>query len=665
MTTQETSTPKKKENFTLSSDPVKRDARVALKRILKNIPSLKEAEEKLKVIKAERKELLGSGDTEKLALCEEFISDVENRIKEIKSVFTPAEGSLAKANRIKTVAKIKSSDRINALKKVERELHAKKERGSINKIANKFIELRRLVISNVDWENEENINQNLKLIENYNKLAQEISEIIHREIEEVKNMSINSIRIALKENMSGEDLDLEIQKVRMEIQAESDKLGSTVSLTNILAETYDINDEKDSEVIKTALITSHIGMVQAMAYSVCSKGGLENLEYLKDVESAGFLALTGVANSYIEQQKVMKNNSSFKAWARINIINACKKELLNQKSGGRATASAISELERKEKDKIKVFLENYPEYRDFDNEIIKDFISGMDSLDNKKTGSASYSHIVRENELDAIGDEDEMNWSETITDDESYNEAEAQMEYEYLIESISKLLKHLNPVEKKLFLLYYGFEKKPEKLEHRGNASNEYTKTEIGEYLYDYCLNLGFEDEIGNNNKGAFSITVITNKIKALEEKIANIINENPELKQGFEYLVSYWLQNKNILSDMSNKAESVSIEMERNYLKRTNSADDGTYDIELADGSTLRDEYEPIESTESISNTLGDIYGDFFLDKKFEDELKKQREAEHRRFELQERAKYDEDFAKGLEDEYFTDEEIQELQNY
>jgi hypothetical protein len=186
--------------------------------------------------------------------------------------------------------------------------------------------------------------------------------------------------------------------------------------------------------------------------------------------------------------------------------------------------------------------------------------------------------------------------------------AEAKSEYNALINSISELLKTMNKFEKKLFMMYFGFEKKLERYdEGKKTASNRYTQTEIGEELYNFYVANGAKPKALNNS---FSQPAIFDKIKKLEKHISNEINNNPKLKIGFDYLVIYWTQNTQLLEVMSNNREEIGMKLERDVLREYYKDNPEESNIQLSDGKRLSEIFD-ISSSNPLDSDIEDFYNE------------------------------------------------------
>lgn len=607
----------KTEKFSVSADPLMKDARDKLNYYLKKIPSFTTISSQINILNSEMNTYRKIGEIEKYNSCKEIIKTLQEKTKEIKSIFSPIEGEKAKAKRLENLANIKASETIKDLMAKEKEIRKAIDENSVNKLVQNVSQLRKMLKF---AENDDEIidfddfikddTKNSEIYENYNKALTNISEITGLEIQELYEMPISHIKDFLKDNIDESSFNEELKVIRAQIQSEKDNLSGALTLSNIINNLYDIkNNEKDVVAVKEIVASAHIGMVKSIAYSVCSSnGGLKSMQYIDDCVSAGLFALTGAINDWIKLQQSYPVSLSFKGWARVNITNAVKRELLSQQSGGRVSGSRIADMISRENKKIQSFLDNFPQYKEFDREFVKELVTTMDVGDNKKVISTNdIKPIFSESEIMA-GAEDGNGadmWA-NINSEDFVDMTELKSEYNELISSISELLKTMNKFEKKLFMMYFGFEKKLERDDTgKKTVSNKYTQAEIGVELYDFYVSNGAKPKaIGNS----FSQPAIFDKIKKLEKHITNEINKNPKLKLGFDYLFIYWTQNSHLLEVMSNNREEIGMKLERDILREYYKDDEEVSNIQLSDGKKLSEIFD-ISSSNPLDSDIEDFY--------------------------------------------------------
>lgn len=608
----------KAEKFGVSSDPLMKDAREKLNYYLKKIPSFSTISTQIEILNVKLNEYKRNGDNENYQACKEMIVSLKEKIKEIKSVFSPIEGEKAKAKRIETLANIKASEVIKELINKEKEIKKSISDNSVNKMVQNVSQLRKLMkfVENedeiIDFDELIDNNKNTELYNNYLLEITKISEITGLQVDELNEMPINQIRNYLKDNVDIESYNEELKIIRAQIQNEKDNLSGALTLSNIINNLYDIKEnEKDISSVKEILASTHIGMVKNAAYSVCATAGGKSMQYYDDCVSAGLLALTGAINEWIKLQQSYPVSLSFKGWARINVSNAVKRELWSQQSGGRLSGSRMADMISRENKKIETFLNNFPQYKEFDKEFVRELVTSIDVGDSNRriTTTNDIKPIVSQSDiLSSAEDGDGSDLWSNLNADEFVDMAEAKSEYNALINSISELLKTMNKFEKKLFMMYFGFEKKLERYdEGKKTVSNRYTQSEIGEELYNFYVANGAKPKALNNS---FSQPAIFDKIKKLEKHISNEINNNPKLKLGFDYLVIYWTQNTQLLEVMSNNREEIGMKLERDILREYYKDNPQISNIQLSDGKRLSEIFD-ISSSNPLDSDIEDFYNE------------------------------------------------------
>lgn len=623
-TTMKNSSPEKKEKMERSSDPLMKDAREKLNYYLKKIPTYSSLDSQAKLLQLEMNNYKRNNEIEKYDACVVILKTIQEKTSEIKNVFIPSQGEKLRIKNQENYEKIKSSPLIKDLIQKEKEIKANLTKNSTNKIVDKLTQIRKMMKiteSNdeiIDFD-EYDFETNTKIYDDYEEILTNISDITGYLVDELKEMPISSIKASIAENIDNTELNNDLKAIRAQIQDEKDKIGGVLTLTNIVNKLYDIKgSEKDEAKVKEILASTHIGMVKSFAYNACSKSGkLDQMQY-SDCVSAGLLALTGAINGWIEMQKVFPTSLSFKGWARIAVQNAIKREILLFQSGGRLSGSSMADIMSKENKKLSTFLEYHPQYKEFDREIVLDIVLGLETEEINKNSkkkkkvlsTRDTKAIVSQSDIVNSGeDADEGNdiWS-TVTKDTVTDMTEAKSEYTELINSISELLKNMNKYDRRLFMMYYGFEKNPEKSNVDGKTvTNNYKQTEMAQELYNMYLANGITPAKAAN--GTFSQPAISYRINKIGEDIANTLKERPELKKGFEFLMTYWLQNSDMLETMSNNREELGMKLERDMLRDHYSDDEDTLNIQLSDGKKLKDAFDISKSNPLDSDDIFSIF--------------------------------------------------------
>lgn len=601
-----------KEKYALSKDPLMKDAREKLEYYLKKIPSVRNTLVQIELLEKELNNYKKIGDTEKYQATYEMIKTLQEKTTQIKQVFAPKEGVKLKEKNEAIKVKIENSEKIKELKKRERELKKNLE-NTPNKIVTKLAELRKFLKykeSDLDILDFDDIisERESPLYTDYMEILTKIENITGISTDELNLMPNHRIKEVLMENIDLVSNNEELLKVRSEIQNEKDTLAGALSLSNIVNSLYDIRDtdnENDIKSVKEIMASKYISYVKGIAYRICMSSNA--MHYYDDCLSAGLLALTEVVNNWISMQQIMQTNLSIKGMINVKVSNVCKRELWSQQSGGRLSGSAMADYAHREKKLINNFIEHNPEWANFDKNFIKDLITSYDTNAFKQGIGA----IVSESEILAGGEDADGGadiWSNLNKDVSEVDMIEAKSEYNQLMIGINTLLKSLNKFERKLFMLYYGFEKK---LQSESKSLN-YTQEEIGRILFK------FYRENGGVMKGkgdSFSQPAIYAKVKNLESKIAQILNENPSLREAFDYMMQYWLVNSDALKVLSDGRDEIGIKMERDTFKeRIAEIEDEDLrqkysNIQLVDGSTIGSEYNVSDYNPLDDSDVEDFY--------------------------------------------------------
>lgn len=608
----------KEEKYGVSADPLMKDAKDKLNYYLKRIPSFTTLSSQISIINTEMNIYKKTGEIEKYNACKEMLQTLQVKSKEIKSIFSPIEGEKAKAKRLENLATIKASTVIKDLMAKEKDIKKSIDENSVNKTVQNIAQLRKMMKFTendseiLDFDDFVINNKNTEVFKNYETVINSVSNITGLEVKELYEMPISQIREFLKDNTDMDSYNEELKIVRAQIQNEKDNLSGALTMSNIINSLYDIKQsEKDVSSVKEILASTHIGMVKSVAYSTCSaNGNMRSMQHYDDCVSAGLLALTGAINNWIKLQQTYPVSLSFKGWARVNITNAIKRELMTLQAGGDVSGSRVADMISRENKKINSFLENFPQYKEFDKEFVKELVIEMDVLDSgKRTANTNdiKSKVTESDIMFGAQDGDGADMWANINKDTDGDMIEAASEYNALINSISKLMSTMNKFEKKLFMMYFGFEKK---LERRDDAdkktvSNKYTQAEIGVELYDFYVSNGAKPKALNN---CFSQPAIFDKVKKLEKHIQTQINANPQLKIGFDYLFIYFTQNANLLEVMSNNREEIGMKLERDLLRNHYGDDEEVNAIQLSDGKRLSDIFD-ISASNPLNSDIEDFY--------------------------------------------------------
>lgn len=420
------------------------------------------------------------------------------------------------------------------------------------------------------------------LKDTYWELCERIEELTGVDAIQINTMSPNKINNLLKESLTEKDwnrideLKSSLQINKMESSSEIKRLKGYNDVTDIIFDIFDF--QSDNEQIsqyteahsKNMLAASNVPYVEKIAYNVCSK--LNMLHYFSDAVSYGLVGLSLAINKWYSIQKLKDRALSFEGFAHMYIINTMRRGLYQLSSGGMISASVWATNEHYKNKNYEFWVNNNKELKDLPKQMIEDLISGTETETgpNTMTESAFKSMVGGED-----GDDADI-WANAIADKGDTNSyAENKMEYENLVKSLKALFnmfdykidnktgikeitnkKIFNKYDYRLFLLEFGL---MTKFDPETGKERPYTQPEIAEELRLYYAADGV--------KKTFSQPAISDRRKKLLEKIKRIMDENPSIKQGFEYLMYYMTANRNDMKVISDSREElgISYEMDNN----------------------------------------------------------------------------------------------------
>jgi len=121
--------------------------------------------------------------------------------------------------------------------------------------------------------------------------------------------------------------------------------------------------------------------------------------------------------------------------------------------------------------------------------------------------------------------------------------------------------------------------------DNKSTINNSYTQQEIAQIMSDYYAQNGVTK--------TFSQAAINYRITTLNEKIKAVIDENPSLKAGFEYIYNYYQANSEIFNQLSNSREELDIRLDRETMGEKYADNDQEMNKLLSNGKTLNDIYD------------------------------------------------------------------------
>lgn len=420
------------------------------------------------------------------------------------------------------------------------------------------------------------------LKDTYWELCERIEELTGVDAIQINTMSPNKINNLLKESLTEKDwnrideLKSSLQINKMESSSEIKHLKGYNDVIDIIFDIFDF--QSDNEQIsqyteahsKNMLAASNVPYVEKIAYNVCSK--LNMLHYFSDAVSYGLVGLSLAINKWYSIQKLKDRALSFEGFAHMYIINTMRRGLYQLSSGGMISASVWATNEHYKNKNYEFWVNNNKELKDLPKQMIEDLISGTET----ETGPNTMTESTFKSMVGGEDGDDADIWANAIADKGDTNSyAENKMEYENLVKSLKALFnmfdykidnktgikeitnkKIFNKYDYRLFLLEFGL---MTKFDPETGKERPYTQPEIAEELRLYYAADGI--------KKTFTQPAISDRRKKLLEKIKRIMNENPSIKQGFEYLMYYMAANRNDMKVISDSREElgISYEMDNN----------------------------------------------------------------------------------------------------
>lgn len=653
----ETSNKKEDAKFkpkTNNRDRLTADATSILEYNLRKTPQYKIYDQQLILLTEELKQYKKSGDVEKIEACKNLIREVSAARKRIAQVF---KSSNAKSNYSPEELKIlyRNSPELQSMNKRQKELAQlikentptwfaheirvyrkqlklqeqaagiAKESGSNSEVE----DLDDYLMNDESQQEAEDFTEDIpadatltELENSYFEFCEKVGNIIGETAMVVDSMKVNNILLALREALDPaklEELKDESMKVKMQISQMRQKISGQVNIADVMFEIFDFDTEE--KVPKEILAASSIPLVKSIAYNVVSKSG--QLDDLDDAVSFGLLGLTVAINKWYECQKMIDSPLTFQGFADTYIVGSIRRGLLAMLPSGMSGSQYATMLTR-QKQKIETFLKFNPEFKDFNREMVESLLMNFDPTN---------APLMIDNESkisDIVGGEDGGEsdiWANTIVDQS--NSADSKIMYENLISSIKKLMnlfetetdkqtgvkritkrKLFDKYDLRLFMMYFGLEYKVQKSDESKNGSLNayYTQKEMGEEL----VEMYHADGRKAGKSDSFTSSAISTRISTMLNKIKLALDENPDLKLGFDYIRMNWEAHRSDMELLSNQREELGMKIERDDLREIYADDEEAMNVQLTDGKRLGDVFE-ISDTNPLEQEIGAIFDELY----------------------------------------------------
>jgi hypothetical protein len=421
----------------------------------------------------------------------------------------------------------------------------------------------------------------------YLKHLTKIAQLTGLTIDDLEQMSNVEIRKSLKEVISP-DLLGQIKDRILLLQRERShrikEIKGSEDLPDIMWNLFDYKDPKDIEKSKQLLGASHTAYVTAIAFKLCQK--INRLNLFEDAVAYGLMALSECINKWLNVQTVAEESTSFEAFCYVTISNTIQKGLYTLTSGGKITGTNMATKVHNREKYVKAWMDMHPELANLPQDMLDeiasthiDYISSMSTEKGYRDLRLPYTHVTATDLSATIGTESEVDdvWGliqgESVDNELNTVEKEAQEYYGKLIESITDLFKLFklkkNPVTGQMepgttkyfdkydywiFMYGYGFIKKKVKDE----PDRMYTESEIAQIIAD------IKKADGATNSEPMSQANMSYRIKSIGNKLNNIMEERPEIKDGLSYLWNYWKSNFEELNKLSGEREIYNTKLDK-----------------------------------------------------------------------------------------------------
>jgi hypothetical protein len=385
-----------------------------------------------------------------------------------------------------------------------------------------------------------NVLKSSKSITDTEGFKNELIRALNRNDIEIEKLLLDIKDVLSLENSAIEDLKNKIERKKIEINNESNKIKGQEDITDIIFNIFDLS-EVPEEQPKEMLAAANIPYVKAIAYNTCNK--LNMLHLFDDAVAYGLVGLTVAINRWYRIQKFEDTVISFTGFAHRDVSGAIKRGLYEITMSGRISGSVMATIEHKRNKQLKAYLENNPELKDVPREMLDSLLDGV--IDDKVEPAITESAY-----MDMVGGSEGSDNADIWTNVAKYEDEKMLLGKLDLINSLKALFglfRGTNPNTKgankifekpifdkydyKLFKLVFGFEYKRESLgENKTTKNTNYNQDEIAEILSKYYKANGIEQ--------SFTQSAISTRIKKLREKLKDCVEKFPIIKAGLQFIV-------------------------------------------------------------------------------------------------------------------------------
>lgn len=598
-----------KKKFELASNSISSLNRISkniLESYIKRTPKMKTTMQQIKILEQKQEEYETGGNKKAVNDCKFLINELKKAQGKYRSLIVPK----TKEENEEMNERIKKSERLKDLKKEQKELIEEYSNLNPMSLYKKVLKLRELLdfkenhydifvkpdkdddiyvgkqdnevidLDSIDDEElDEIIENDLKvknLLTNYKQLCRYIGDLVGKTEEDIMKLNTNELKKTLKHDMDDEvyskveELKNAIDLNKLESSKEIKRIKGYDDITDVMFEIFDF--ETEEEAPKEMLAAANVKYVEGIAYKICSS--LNMLHYYADAISYGLLGLSLAINRWYKIQKFTDQALSFEGFAHKDIAFTIKRGLYELSSSGTISGSSWANKNHNYNKKYEFWIKNNQDLKDLPKEMLKDIFEGIyDNGPQPVMTESAFKAMVGGSE-----DEDKADiWSNALSTNKTHEDTITESKGVFI--DIANSLKSLFSLfetktdkqtgikeitKKKVFdkYDYYTF------FWNFGLITKEdgkpYKQDEIGEMLWKMKKADGINTiKIINGKKvdKPDSQSAISDRIKKILIKINRILDERPEMKKGFEYLMYYASSNRENMRILSASKEELGVD--------------------------------------------------------------------------------------------------------
>jgi len=603
---------KDKENRTVGKNKrLLADAKNVLEFYVKKLPTVAVLDKQLKILNEELLNYQAHGLKEQAEIARKTIEELEKQRRKLKNKFTNKH----------QISPEEFKRRKELLKEDEVYVELRRERLKVRKEIQKRsgnMLVKKLKVAKRNMESLIiDIDNPTELEQEYYGIVNTIKEITGLTTNEILEMNLNELKKLIDETTKDEMLSLrrKEEEIKIRMGKRYDEVMDITTTESILAEIFDYqNDTTDGKIPKEVLIATNLPKVQQLVGYVCAQMGQKH--NFDDALSGGLMGLTIAVNSWYEKQRNYTSAIRFADFYKVHVRFYTQRALLEIMYGGMMSGSTSADnkhyyaKEQKRKEKlVQNYLVHNPELQGLDEDFIFSLIEDNEFEKRKVENTPVYETTI--NDAISGGEGDVDMWSIGDYNSKAFSPDEivdASQVYISLIDSIKRLMnlfdikkvkddetfdgqpvyeynknrKLMDEYDRKIFLMYTGLEHKKTANEGR---MEKYTLEEIAQEIVRMKRRKGVVNP-------TMAVTSVTSRWKNIIKKLKIAVNMDPKLRRGLEYALNYIDSNNELMRKMSNDREEVGIENDRNTIKEAYADNEDILNIEMIDGTKLKDEY-------------------------------------------------------------------------